>query len=705
MARWRSLAVSSSLALAGAAIGVLPAAATAGGTPRPPAARSQTAACAAVPSGFSTCLVHVWHPSRGRGANSPLHRRRGTTGPGLQAATPSGYGPAVIAKAYGFTTGGGTGETIAIVDAFGDPAITSDLATFDSEYGLPCASCFKKVNQSGGTTYPRSTAGWDLETSLDVEWAHALAPKAHVLLVEANTNSDASLFSAVSYAASQASYVSMSWGGPETSSETTLDSYFLKTGVSFFAASGDTHSEVIYPSSSPDVVSVGGTTLNVKSTGAWSSETAWSTAGGGCSRYESASPPQATYPTYDQANATCAGKRAAPDISLDANPSTGVAVYDSVTVTGLTGWIQVGGTSASTVMVASHAAETGNVVDAARVYGTSLKIYNVTTGSNGHPCETGYNLCTGLGSWNTAVGTVRSAPAGTLRFATSPQKLTAGRASTAIDVSLSAAAPAGGVTVTVSSSSTSGAFSTSAAGPFSASPWTVHVTAGGTTAALYYKDTKAGSPTLTAAATGWSSASQTETVGAAALARITVAPTSATVAPGGQKTFVATGYDTYSNPVTTSFDPTWTTTVAGASVTSPGTSTTFTAGGTTGSGTVTASQGTVAGAATVTVTQVPSLTVTVSAGALQVRRRGYTVPLTVHVTSGGANVSAASVTLDVYRGSTCSGTPTTATSGRTGTSGVVSFTFSTSAATTWCAEATATKTGYAAGAGTKTFST
>jgi subtilase family serine protease len=697
MTRWRTLAVSSSLALAGAAVGILPAAATAGGTTPPaPTGPMQTAACAAVPLGYSTCLVHVWHPAAGQ---------RPSSGP--RATTPSGDSPATIAKAYDFATTGGTGQTIAIVDAFGDPTITSNLTTFDSEYGLACSSCFKKVNQTGGTTYPASNPGWDLETSLDVEWAHALAPKAHVLLVEANTNSDASLFTAVSYAASHASYVSMSWGGTETTSETVFDSYFLTPGVSFFAAAGDTHSEVIYPSSSPDVVSVGGTTLNVKSTGTWSSETAWSTAGGGCSSYETANSAQASYPTYDQKNATCpiAGARATPDISLDANPSTGVAVYDTVRVTGLSGWIQVGGTSASTVMLASHAAETATLVNAADVYGTSLKIYNVTSGSNGHPCETGYNLCTGLGSWNTAVGTVRSTPAGTLSFSSAAQKLTAGTASAVVTVALSAAAPTGGVTVKVSSTSSTGEFSASSTGPFSTHTLTVHVAGGGTSAAFYYEDTKAGSPTLTAAATGWNSASQTETVGAGTLTRIAVSPTSATVAVGGQKTFAATGYDAYSNPVTTAFDPTWSTTVAGASVTSPGTSTTFTAGSSAGSGKVTAAVGTVKGTASVSVSQAAALSVSVNAGTAQYRRRVYSVALTVHVTSGSANVSGASVTLDIYAGSTCSGSPTAATSGRTGTSGIVNYTFSSATARTWCAAATATKAGDTPGSGTKTFST
>ena len=262
-----------------------------------------------------------------------------------------------LTTAYGFSgTNGGAGETIALVDAYDDPTIAANLTSFSSQFGLPgCTTtngCFSKVNQSGGTTYPAVTSGWGLEISLDVEWGHALAPLAHIMLVEATSSSYANLFTAVTYAAKHASYVSMSWGGTEFSGETTYDSDFAETpSVSFFAASGDSASEVIYPSTSPDVVSVGGTTLTITTTtDAWKSESAWSTAGGGCSTVEKPTTAQKAFSTYDQPGATCAGRRATPDVALDANPQSGVAVYDSKRLsTGLVGWIQVGGTSASTV--------------------------------------------------------------------------------------------------------------------------------------------------------------------------------------------------------------------------------------------------------------------------------------------------------------------------------------------------------------------
>lgn len=327
--------------------------------------------------------------------------------------------PADIMKAYGFARSDvatGAGTTIALVDAYDDTTLTRDLATFSDQFGLPPCTiangCLSQVDQSGGTAMPApatqgtaTSQGWLGETSLDVEWAHAMAPKAHLLVVEASS-AGTTLFSAVGYAASHASYVSMSWGGTETPAETSVDAavFAPHTGsVSFFASAGDTASQVSYPAASPDVVSVGGTTLTLAPTGSFASESAWSTGGGGCSAYERATAAQAAYPTYDQPAASCAGMRATPDVAADANPATGVAVYDSTT-----GWMQVGGTSLSAPLWAGHAADAGIHVDASVVYGHSIPFYDVTTGSNGHQCVAGYNLCDGLGSWNATVGTANT---------------------------------------------------------------------------------------------------------------------------------------------------------------------------------------------------------------------------------------------------------------------------------------------------------
>ena len=164
----------------------------------------------------------------------------GGDGPG------GGYTPAQIEQGYGFNqisfngvAGDGTGETIAIIDAYDDPNIQSDLNTFDTEFGL-AALTITKVNQTGGTAYPASdsTGGWELEESLDVEWAHAMAPAANIMLVEANSDNVSDLLAAVAYGAAHANVVSMSWGAGEFSGETTYDSDFDESGVVVRGVSG-----------------------------------------------------------------------------------------------------------------------------------------------------------------------------------------------------------------------------------------------------------------------------------------------------------------------------------------------------------------------------------------------------------------------------------------------------------------------------------
>src|SRR6185369_16495905 len=159
--------------------------------------------------------------------------------------SPTGLSPATIKSVYSFSTSStaGAGKTIAIVDAYDDPTAESDLAVFSSQFGLPACTtangCFTKVNQTGGTSYPRKDAGWSLEISLDVQWAHAIAPGARILLVEATTNSFANLLAAEDHAKANAQYVSNSWGASEFSGETDYDLHFAQSGVSFFVSSGD----------------------------------------------------------------------------------------------------------------------------------------------------------------------------------------------------------------------------------------------------------------------------------------------------------------------------------------------------------------------------------------------------------------------------------------------------------------------------------
>lgn len=325
-------------------------------------------------------------------ATNPIHVRPDAS------TTPKGLSPSTIKTIYGFTTSPteGAGKTIAIVDAYDDPNAEADLGVFSTQFSLPsCTSasgCFTKVDQIGGTKYPRADSGWALEISLDVQWAHAIAPGAHILLVEAKSTNFTDLMAAEDYAKAHAQYVSNSWGATEFSGETTYDSHFVQTGVSFFVSSGDNGSPAEYPSSSPNVISVGGTTLNFTN-GVFTSETGWSGSGGGCSKYETAASAQTT------GSVNCAGMRATPDVALDADPASGVSVYDSVRYHGQSGWWAVGGTSASSPMWAARSAASGTVVDAAYVYGNHINFNDITSGNNGFSCLLGYDLVTGRGSW------------------------------------------------------------------------------------------------------------------------------------------------------------------------------------------------------------------------------------------------------------------------------------------------------------------
>ena len=335
-----------------------------------------------------------------------------------------GYSPAQIKQAYGFnqisfngTAGDGTGTTIAIVDAYDDPNIASDLHQFDLAFGLPDPPSFTKVNESGGTSsFPAANSGWITEIALDVEWAHAIAPGAKILLVEANSSSFSDLLTAV-YTASTTpgvNVVSMSWGGSEYSGEQYEDSYFTTqvghAGVTFVASSGDTGGPTQSPSSSPNVVSVGGTTLNLGTGGSWSSETGWSGSGGGISTYE-------LQPSYQKGIVTqISTYRADPDVAYDASPSTGFGVYDSYNNGTTNPWGQWGGTSAAAPQWAAliAIADQGRAIagkgslDGATqtlplLYGMSTSdFHDITSGtSTGTPhysAGPGYDLVTGRGT-------------------------------------------------------------------------------------------------------------------------------------------------------------------------------------------------------------------------------------------------------------------------------------------------------------------
>jgi subtilase family serine protease len=383
---------------------------TGGGAQSPFGGTSQSV-CASAPVGYAGCLARVLTPGAEQShlssftRDARFGRNSGAGRSGSSAVTVSGLSPTNIKSVYGFTTSSsaGTGMTIAVVDAYDDPTAAADLSTFSSQWGLPACTtsngCFTKVNENGGTTLPAANSSWALEISLDIEWAHAVAPGAKILLVEANSNSDSDLFTADHYAGQHANYVSDSWGGPEFAGETADD--LDLTGASYFAAAGDAASAVYYPATSPDVTAVGGTSLAFNSNGTLASESAWSSGGGGCSAYELASSAQVS----EDAQAGCGLKRAVPDVALDADPNSGVAVYDSTAYDGSSGWWTVGGTSVSTPIWAAESAATAYVPTQPNLYSSNPtpRLKDITSGSNGHPTLVGYDLATGLGSWANGV--------------------------------------------------------------------------------------------------------------------------------------------------------------------------------------------------------------------------------------------------------------------------------------------------------------
>lgn len=275
-------------------------------------------------------------------ATPPLHVHPNAT------PAPVGYKPQQIRHAYGvdLLPNGGAGQVIGIVDAYGSPTVQNDLNVFCDTFGLPRTTVQIVYAPSKAK---RTDAGWALETSLDVQWAHALAPNAKIVLAVAPSASISDLLAAVDAAVNAgATVVSMSWGGSEFSTETssTYESHFQKPKVTFFASSGDNGSVNSWPATSPSVVSVGGTSLYVDAAGNLTApETGWSGSGGGFSTYF-------LRPAY-QNGWHSSSKRAFPDVSLVADPNTGVAVYDSTALNGQKGWFRVGGTSASAPMWAA----------------------------------------------------------------------------------------------------------------------------------------------------------------------------------------------------------------------------------------------------------------------------------------------------------------------------------------------------------------
>lgn len=332
---------------------------------------------------------------------------------------PSGYFPSVIRNMLGLT-GDGRGQTIAIVAAYDHPYIAQDLAKFNATFGLPAPPSFKKVSQTGSTSVlPAPDPGWALEIALDVQWAHAIAPLANIVLVEANSTSYSDMMTALTYAATKtgASVISNSWGSVEFAAQSTYDSKCKLSKSLCVFATGDYGYPGSYPSFNPFVLAVGGTTLNLSVAGDGStvvdSETAWTGSGGGVSLY-------AAKPSYQNAvNPTT--KRGTSDVSYNADPATGVPVYSSYPYNGQVGWFQMGGTSAGAPQWAGILAvanqqrvavrkgvlaaqpKTGLFMAHNAIYGLTTGVADITSGTNGTcgafcTATTGFDFVTGKGS-------------------------------------------------------------------------------------------------------------------------------------------------------------------------------------------------------------------------------------------------------------------------------------------------------------------
>jgi subtilase family serine protease len=350
-------------------------------------------ACGLPAPGHATCLV--------------LYRTDKPSGP--KGPSGFGYGPSDLQSAYNLPSSTtGSGQTVALVDAYDDPNIVSDVATYRSAWGLPAcgAGCFSVVNQNGAASPlpPTEPSGqdWDLEESLDVDMVSAICPLCHIILVETDSNSFTDLGTGVDAAVSLgAGYVSNSYGAGDFSGEASLDTYYNHPGVAVTASAGDDGYGVEYPAASQYVTAVGGTTLNTETGGRGWTETVWPGTGSGCSAYE----PKPSWQTD-----TGCSDRTNNDVSAVADPNTGVAVYDTYT---FSGWVEVGGTSASSPLIASVFALAGTPASgtypSSYIYQHTSDLYDVTSGSNG-TCSPAY-LCTaepgydGPTGWGTPDGT------------------------------------------------------------------------------------------------------------------------------------------------------------------------------------------------------------------------------------------------------------------------------------------------------------
>jgi subtilase family serine protease len=423
-----------------------------------PGAAAASAHQQTVPSAFrslSTRRLTV-QALRQAQANRAESSTDGTATPQADSATVTTYTPAQIRAAYGLPTLPasytnltaaqaaqlGAGQTIYIVDAQHNPNVVAELAAFNSKFGLP--ACTTKTIASGAAlplaaasssacefsvafststgamtaTVPSYDSGWAAEIALDVQWAHATAPLARIVLIEANSASYANLLGGVKLANNMGpGIVSMSFGGSESSGTSSADSTFSVAGMSYLAATGDSGAGVAWPSVSSKVLAVGGTTLTYGGSGT-RSEIAWSGTGGGVSAY-------AATPSYQSSAVPgmgTAARRTVADVAFNADPNSGQYVAVIASGTSTVKWTSIGGTSLATpqwagliavanalrlqnnkaVLGAPHAALYTQIATVPGTYAGAFA--DISSGSHGTcsgcSAKTGYDAPTGLGTPN-----------------------------------------------------------------------------------------------------------------------------------------------------------------------------------------------------------------------------------------------------------------------------------------------------------------
>ncbi len=335
--------------------------------------------CGAVAAGFARCFSMLRTDAVG-GAQPDF----------------TSYGPADLDSAYKLPTTGGTGQTVAIVDAFDDPTAQADLSKYRSYYGLPACTgtgkCFQRLNQEGkAKNYPPVNEGWNIEESLDVDMVSAICPSCHIILLEATDNSFANLAATVDEAAKlKANEISNSYGGSEYNGEQTDQSHYNHPPAMVTVAAGDSGYGVEFPAASQYVTAVGGTTLlHATNKRGWS-EVVWSGTGSGCSAYISK-------PTW-QKDTGCK-RRTNNDVAAVADPSPGVTIVYS------NSFYSVGGTSVATPIIAAVYALEGNGATlnyASRAYSKPNSLYDIVKGNNGS-CSPAY-LCTGEKGYDAPTG-------------------------------------------------------------------------------------------------------------------------------------------------------------------------------------------------------------------------------------------------------------------------------------------------------------